>query len=94
LFAPGISSAEEIGRLRAAVDRPLSVLAQRRTPSVSELADLGVSRVSVGGAFAFAALAELAEAAEELRDRGTYGYLERTRSGFKLAAEAFERRPR
>ena len=45
------------------------------TPPVSELAGVGVSRVSVGGALAFAALGALVEAATELRDKGTYGYL-------------------
>ena len=39
-------------------------------PSVAELADLGVARVSVGGAFAFAALGALAEAGRELLDAG------------------------
>ena len=55
----------------------MNVLAVRGTPSVAELASLGVARISVGGAFAFAALAALADAAEELRDKGTFGYLER-----------------
>ena len=55
------------------------------------LAALGVARVSVGGAFAFAALAGLREAAEELRDRGTYGYLERTAVGGQAARAAFRR---
>jgi 2-methylisocitrate lyase-like PEP mutase family enzyme len=50
-------------------------------PSVGELAGVGVSRVSVGGAFAFAALGALAEAATELRDRGTYGYLAGSAAG-------------
>jgi 2-methylisocitrate lyase-like PEP mutase family enzyme len=60
-------------------------------PSVPELAALGVARVSVGGAFAFAALGALCEAAEELRDRGTYGYLERTATGVRAARGAFQR---
>jgi hypothetical protein len=46
--------------------------------------------VSVGGAFAFAALGGLREAAEELRDRGTYGYLERTALGVQAARAAFK----
>jgi hypothetical protein len=47
--------------------------------------------VSVGGAFAFAALGGLREAAEELRDRGTYGYLERTAFGVQAVRAAFKR---
>jgi len=91
LFAPGLTSAQDIRHVVESVDRPVSVLAMRGTPSTSELAALGVARVSVGGAFAFAALGGLREAAEELRDRGTYGYLERTALGIEAARSAFRR---
>lgn len=94
LFAPGVWDADQLRLLLGAVGRPVNVLALRRTPPVSELAELGVSRVSVGGAFAFAALDALIEAARELREQGTYAYLDRARTAIKLAAEAFERRPR
>ncbi len=91
LFAPGLTSAQDIRTVVESVDRPVSVLALRGTPSTSELAALGVARVSVGGAFAFAALGALREAAEELRDRGTYGYLERTALGVQTARSALRR---
>jgi 2-methylisocitrate lyase-like PEP mutase family enzyme len=91
LFAPGLRTAEDIRQLVESVDRPVSVLALAGMPTVAELAALGVARVSVGGAFAFAALGALCEAAEELRDRGTYGYLERTRNGVRAARSAFKR---
>ena len=90
LFAPGLTTAQDIRRVVESVDRPVSVLALRGTPSTAELAALGVARVSVGGAFAFAALGGLREAAEELRDRGTYGYLERTALGVQAARAAFK----
>jgi hypothetical protein len=48
-----------------------------------------VARVSVGGAFAFASLGTLVEAATELREQGTYGYRERTAAGIRAAREAF-----
>ncbi|HSC03683.1 MAG TPA: isocitrate lyase/phosphoenolpyruvate mutase family protein [Solirubrobacteraceae bacterium] len=91
LFAPGLTSAQDIRRVVESVDRPVSVLARGGMPSTSELAALGVARVSVGGSFAFAALGALREAAEELRDRGTYGYLERTALGVQAARSAFGR---
>jgi 2-methylisocitrate lyase-like PEP mutase family enzyme len=91
LFAPGLATAQDIRRVVESVDRPVSVLAVPGVPSTAELAALGVSRVSVGGAFAFAALGALCEAAEELRDRGTYGYLERSGVGVKAARSAFRR---
>jgi 2-methylisocitrate lyase-like PEP mutase family enzyme len=91
LFAPGLATAEDIRTVVESVDRPVSVLAVRGAPSTAELAALGVARVSVGGAFAFAALGALCEAAEELRDHGTYGYLERTAVGARAARSAFRR---
>jgi len=81
LYAPGLTSLADIRQVVAAVDRPVNVLAMAGAPPVSELAAAGVSRVSVGGAFAFAALAALADAATELRDQGTYDYLTRSAAG-------------
>jgi 2-methylisocitrate lyase-like PEP mutase family enzyme len=89
LFAPGVRDAGEIRALVAAVDKPVSVLVGRGSPPVSELASIGVARVSVGGSFAFAALGSLVEAASELRDLGTYGYAERVVVGARAAREAF-----
>jgi 2-methylisocitrate lyase-like PEP mutase family enzyme len=91
LFAPGIKRAEDIRHVVESVDRPVSVLAMPGVPSTAELAGLGVARVSVGGAFAFAALGALYEAAAELRDSGTYGYLERSATGGRAARTAFNR---
>jgi 2-methylisocitrate lyase-like PEP mutase family enzyme len=91
LFAPGIKRAEDIRQMVESVDRPVSVLAVPGAPSIGELAGLGVARVSVGGAFAFAALGALYEAATELRDNGTYGYLERSAIGGRAARSAFGR---
>jgi len=48
-----------------------------------------VRRVSVGGWFAFSALGALVEAATELRERGTYGYIDAARHGAATAAAAF-----
>ena len=81
LYAPGLTSLADIRQVVTAVDRPVNVLAMSGAPPVSELAEAGVSRVSVGGAFAFAALGGLAAAATELRDKGTYGYLANSAAG-------------
>ena len=98
LYAPGVSDLAEIRRLVASVDRPVNVLARPGVPAVAELAAAGVARVSVGGAFAFAALGALVEAATELRDAGTYGYLGRAGAGSGAARSAFagpgDQRPR
>jgi 2-methylisocitrate lyase-like PEP mutase family enzyme len=90
LYAPGLVSSEDISRMLDGVDRPVNVLARPGAPTVPELAALGVSRISVGGAFAFAALGALVESARELLDRGTYGFLERSRLGAQEAVRAFQ----
>jgi 2-methylisocitrate lyase-like PEP mutase family enzyme len=89
LFAPGLIRADQLRDLVAALDRPVSVLALPAAPPVAELAELGVRRISVGGAFAFAALDAAAQAARELRDAGTYEYWDRARPGAAAAREAF-----
>lgn len=89
LFAPGLHDLGEIRQLVDSVERPVNVLARPDGPSVAELASAGVSRVSVGGAFAFAALGAAAEAARELIGEGTYGFWERSRVGVRAAKSAF-----
>jgi 2-methylisocitrate lyase-like PEP mutase family enzyme len=89
LYAPGIKDPDELRRITDALERPVNALALGGAPPVSELAALGVARVSVGGAFAFAALGAVADAAEELRDQGTYGYLQRASIGGRAARKAF-----
>jgi 2-methylisocitrate lyase-like PEP mutase family enzyme len=89
LYAPGLKDAEDIRRVVEAVERPVNVLARPGLPSVSELAGLGVSRVSVGGAFAFAALGATVQVAQELREQGTYGYAALAATGLRVAREAF-----
>jgi 2-methylisocitrate lyase-like PEP mutase family enzyme len=89
LYAPGLKDAEDIRHVVEAVERPVNVLARPGLPSISELAALGVSRVSVGGAFAFAALGATVQVAQELREQGTYGYSELAAAGVRAAREAF-----
>jgi 2-methylisocitrate lyase-like PEP mutase family enzyme len=90
LYAPALHSLEEIRVLRSSVDRPINVLAVAGLPPVPELAAAGVSRISVGSAFAFAAYGALLEAATELREAGTYGFTDRARASFSGGArEAF-----
>lgn len=89
LYAPGASTPEQIAAIVGAVDRPVNVLALADAPPVPQLAHLGVARVSVGGAFAFAALGALAEAGRELLDGGTYSYWSGARLGRAVAGEAF-----
>lgn len=78
LFVPGISDKPDaIRSILASVDLPLNVLVTPGSPPLTELAEMGVARISVGGSFAWTAYAALVEAATELRDSGTYGYWDR-----------------
>jgi 2-methylisocitrate lyase-like PEP mutase family enzyme len=89
LFAPGVTSRADLETLMREVSLPVNVLPSPGAPSIAELAELGVGRVSVGGSFAFAALAAVVEAARELLDEGTYGFRARTAEGVKAARAAF-----
>jgi len=88
LYAPGLDP-RDIRELVASVDLPVNVLARPGVPSVAQLSELGVKRVSVGGAFAFAALGALTDAATELLNAGTYGFLELSSSGATASRGAF-----
>jgi 2-methylisocitrate lyase-like PEP mutase family enzyme len=89
LFATGVVALDDVRQVVAAVDRPVNVLALPGCPPVAALATVGVRRISIGGAFAFAAYGALVEAATELRDEGTYGYWAQAGAGSKAARSAF-----
>jgi 2-methylisocitrate lyase-like PEP mutase family enzyme len=89
LYAPGITTAEQIRAVVSSVDRPVNVLALPGVPPISELAELGVARVSVGSGFALSALGSLVEAGRELLDQGTYGFWARAGIGRDIARRAF-----
>lgn len=90
LFAPGLTDLEEIRQVvQAVAPRPVNVLARPGAPTVAELASAGVARISVGGAFAFAALGGAVAAARELLDHGTYSFWDSAGPGAKAAREAF-----
>ena len=76
LFAPGVRELDQIRELVSSVDLPVNVLVLPGMAPVGELAEAGVSRISVGGAFAFAAYGAAATAGRELLESGTYGYWE------------------
>ena len=79
-------SRETIGRLVKEVDAPVSVLAGPQHPSVSELQDLGVARVSYGSAFFKAAIGATKRLAQEIRDQGTITALKEAMPTPEIAA--------
>jgi 2-methylisocitrate lyase-like PEP mutase family enzyme len=74
VYAPFLTELEDIARVVEAVGVPVNVLALPSAPSVSELASVGVRRVSAGGALAGAAYRTLVEGATELLREGTSRY--------------------
>ena len=89
LYAPGLSSLDDIRTIVSEVDKPVNVIARPGAPTVAELADAGVARISVGGAFAWVAFAAVVDAARELLDDGTYGFLDQVAKGRDAARASF-----
>jgi 2-methylisocitrate lyase-like PEP mutase family enzyme len=71
IFYMNAHSREVIGTLAREVKAPISILAGPPSPSVRELQDLGVARVSYGSAFLKAAIGATQRLAQEILEKGT-----------------------
>ncbi len=92
LYAPGVKSKQDIATMvRAVTPKPLNVLMSAPGLSVAELTDLGVRRISVGGALARVAWAAVRSAAEQIK-AGSIEGLPRAGSG-KMLQDIFARVP-
>ncbi len=77
VFVPGVVEEQTIRRLAAAIPCPLNVVAGlTNVIDARTLFSLGVTRVSLGGSLARAALSMLERAGRELLDSGTRGFLD------------------
>ncbi|MEM7354074.1 MAG: isocitrate lyase/phosphoenolpyruvate mutase family protein [Acidobacteriota bacterium] len=76
IFIPGVVDTETITALASAIDAPLNVMAGPGAPTIGELADLGVARVSLGPKVALAAFGLVERATREVLSAGTYETLE------------------
>jgi 2-methylisocitrate lyase-like PEP mutase family enzyme len=74
LYAPGLTDLAQIASVVEAVRAPVNVLALPATPTIVELASVGVRRVSTGSLLADAAYGALLAGANELRADGTSLY--------------------
>ena len=77
LFAPGLKTREDIEAVvKAVAPRPVNVVMgiPHTNFSLQMLADIGVKRVSVGGAFFRASYGALYTAAKEVAEQGTFGF--------------------
>jgi 2-methylisocitrate lyase-like PEP mutase family enzyme len=71
VYAPGLTDLEDIATVVLEVGVPLNVLLMPGGPTIDQLADVGVRRVSTGGALAWAAYGAMAAGARELLGQGT-----------------------
>jgi 2-methylisocitrate lyase-like PEP mutase family enzyme len=84
LYAPGLRDLEEIRTVCAAVSKPVNVLPLSSAVSVGALAEAGVRRISLGTDLVRAALGAFLRAAREVREHGTFGFLDEAASGSDL----------
>lgn len=87
VYAPWLSTAEQVSAVVGAVGVPVNVLATPAVPPLPELAELGVRRISTGSLLAGVAYGALAAAARELQGGSTSTYAaDRLTEGDKQAA--------
>lgn len=75
VFVPGLADPAVIGDIVRRLACPINILAVAGSPSIAELARLGVARVSLGSGPIRAALTLTQRLAEEVLTRGTYSTL-------------------
>ena len=75
LYAPALTTLNEVRLLTSALSKPVNVLAPPlKGVTVAQLADAGAKRISIGGALARAAITALLRAGMEMRDQGSFGW--------------------
>lgn len=86
LFAPGLPDLEAVRKVCQSISRPVNfmVAIKGKSFSVAELEAAGVRRISLATSLWRAAMSGLVEAAREVKEKGTFGYLERSLPGAEL----------
>jgi len=87
LFAPGLPSLDAVRTVCASVSKPVNFMVAIRGKSFSmaQLAAAGVRRVSVATSFYRAAMGGLMAAAREIKESGTFNYLDTAAPGAEVA---------
>jgi len=82
LYAPGLRDIRTIREVCGALDKPCNVLTgiPGMGLSVAELADAGVKRISIGSALARLAYGRVIEAAREMAENGSFGFVDEAAS--------------
>lgn len=76
LYAPSLTTQEEIAAVVSSVDRPVNVLMgmQGIQINVATLSEMGVKRISTGSSLSRAALGAFLRAAQEIQEQGTFTF--------------------
>jgi len=79
-MAPGLPDLVAVRSVCSALSRPFNFMAgvRGRSFSVSELTNAGVKRISLATSLYRAAMSGLVNAAREVKDEGSFGYVETT----------------
>lgn len=88
LYAPGLTSKDDVAAVVRSVDRPVNVVMglQGVQLDLAALSEIGVKRVSVGSALSRAALGAFLRAAREMRERGTFTFADEAVSYREISA--------
>jgi len=87
LFAPGLPTLDAVRTVCTSVSKPVNFMVglPGRSFSVAELAAAGVRRISLAASLYRAAMTGLINAAREVRDSGSFSYLDRNVSTAEFA---------
>ena len=79
LMAPGLPDLESVRKVCASLTRPFNFMAgiKGKSFSVAALQSAGVRRISLATSLWRAAMSGLIDAAREVKEKGTFGYVER-----------------
>ncbi len=82
LFAPGLPDLESVRAVCAAISKPFNFMVgiKGKSFTVAELTAAGVKRISLATSLYREAMSGLVNAAREVKDKGTFGYLDRSLS--------------
>jgi 2-methylisocitrate lyase-like PEP mutase family enzyme len=87
LFAPGLRDLESIRTVCSALSKPVNIVMEMQGKfTLSELAAVGVKRISTGSRLASLAYGGLAKAAQEMAEKGSFGFAAEAMSFDELAA--------
>ena len=80
LMSPGLPDLESVRKVCSALSKPFNFMVgiKGKSFTVAELASAGVKRISLATSLYRMAMTGLVDAAREVKDKGTFGYLDRS----------------